>query len=155
MHIRDIIQEMANNRQMFVNINKRPVAGKSNQSVSIFARLPDADKWQAFIFATSFDQEMDDGKVVPNFGVEVMDVWIDPSLRRQGVATFLYNLLEKLYGLKVVPSGYVSDDAVKFWAARGVEVPEESQIGGTYEARQEVQDPKHQPPLDQYEVFSL
>ena len=55
---------------------------------------------------------------------EVMDVEVRPEFRRRGIATGLYDCVDKFCGgLKLDPSGWLTADALAFWSKRkpGVE----------------------------------
>lgn len=44
---------------------------------------------------------------------------VDPAVRRQGIATRLYDCVEQVIGRELAPSGWLSDDAYRFWQNRG------------------------------------
>ena len=50
---------------------------------------------------------------------QVLHVEVDPSLKRQAIATQLYDCVERLLDCKLTPSGWLSDDAYRFWQNRG------------------------------------
>ncbi len=50
-----------------------------------------------------------DGKMM------VSDVMVVPSWRRQGIATKMYLLIEKITGKKLAPYGHQYDDGKAFW----------------------------------------
>jgi len=45
------------------------------------------------------------------------DVWVDPTKRRRGVATAVYDEIERR-GVAVVPSSGLDEDGALFWEAR-------------------------------------
>jgi hypothetical protein len=50
---------------------------------------------------------------------QVLHAEVRLSHRRQGLATLLYGEAERLLGTKLVPSGWLSEDAYGFWQSRG------------------------------------
>lgn len=83
-----------------------------------------------------FDQNAPSFDIVHS-GQKVGDVWIgegdgqvglsprvEPAFRRQGVATRLYNTIDRMaqdHGLKLTASDNLTDDGAAFWAARNAE----------------------------------
>lgn len=49
---------------------------------------------------------------------QVLHVAVDPAVRRHGVATRLYDCVEQVIDGKLTPSGWLSDDAYRFWLNR-------------------------------------
>jgi len=48
----------------------------------------------------------------------IWDVWVGPNYRRKGLATFIYNKIEKDQKLKLKPSKTLFPDGQEFWKAR-------------------------------------
>lgn len=48
----------------------------------------------------------------------VWDVWVGPNYRRKGLATFIYNKIEKDQKIKLKPSETLFPDGQEFWKAR-------------------------------------
>lgn len=48
----------------------------------------------------------------------VWDVWVGPSYRRKGLATFIYNKIERDQKIKLKPSETLFPDGQEFWKAR-------------------------------------
>ena len=51
-------------------------------------------------------------------GYQMQSVWIDPQYRRQGIATDMYDLIEKKTGKKLKQNKLASEDAKHFWKHR-------------------------------------
>lgn len=47
------------------------------------------------------------------------EIWVNPAWRRKGVATSVYDLMERL-GIEVSPSSELDEDGQLFWAARKI-----------------------------------
>jgi len=86
------------------------------ERLKIWARTPGAQDWQAYILAGVYQQELPNGTLTPQ--AEVFEVYVDPTARRQGLATLLYNLVEAMLPAPLHPSSELSDDAVAFWLKR-------------------------------------
>jgi ribosomal protein S18 acetylase RimI-like enzyme len=50
---------------------------------------------------------------------QVLHAEVEPSRRRQGIATMLYGRIEAVLDTMLHPSGWLSDDAYKFWQSWG------------------------------------
>lgn len=48
----------------------------------------------------------------------IFDVWVGPNYRRKGLATFIYNKIEKDQKIKLKPSETLFPDGQEFWKAR-------------------------------------
>lgn len=48
----------------------------------------------------------------------IWDVWVSPNYRRKGLATFIYNKIEKDQKIKLKPSETLFPDGQEFWKAR-------------------------------------
>ena len=48
----------------------------------------------------------------------IWDVWVGPNYRRKGLATFIYNKIEKDQKIKLKPSDTLFPDGQEFWKAR-------------------------------------
>ncbi|MGY0835302.1 hypothetical protein [Azospirillum argentinense] len=49
---------------------------------------------------------------------------VEDGYRRQGIATDIYSHASQYFGRDIVPSTALTEDSVRFWEARGVQVPE-------------------------------
>ena len=55
----------------------------------------------------------------PNTWWQVLHAEVKAPLRRQGVATMLYDRIAEVLGCEMRPSGWLSDDGYQFWLKRG------------------------------------
>jgi hypothetical protein len=54
----------------------------------------------------------------PDEGWEILHAEVDPSRRRKGLATRLYDRIEEVLATTLRPSGWLSEDAYAFWRSR-------------------------------------
>ena len=50
---------------------------------------------------------------------QVLHVEANPFVKRRGIATIMYDRIEQVLDCKLQPSGWLSDDAYRFWRNRG------------------------------------
>ncbi len=73
-------------------------------------RVEDAETANPVVALAEFP--LDDGEV------RCESISVDREYRRRGIATYLYNLAERLWSQEVTPADNLSDDAKAFWKNR-------------------------------------
>lgn len=89
---------------------------RSGRAVYVWGKLSTSDHWQGYIHAELTPYKQPDGSYITQ--LNVVEVFVEPSMRKRGLGSTLYDTVEQVMGQRVQPSGELSDDAVAFWIRR-------------------------------------